>query len=105
MKLRLTLIAVVALVLSVAPAVSAAGSSGSEGAASQAGVVASPDVACVVAASTSAESGSRHEGGFLISDQRCTADDCRVCNENGLVCTPEGDECYCDPVIIILGAS
>ena len=25
----------------------------------------------------------------------CTADDCRVCNNNGLKCEPDGEECNC----------
>ena len=25
----------------------------------------------------------------------CTADDCRVCNDNGLRCEPDGEECNC----------
>jgi|GEM_PF-3947193 len=25
----------------------------------------------------------------------CTADDCRVCNDNGLKCKPEAGECQC----------
>ena len=27
----------------------------------------------------------------------CTADDCRVCNRNGLMCEPTGGSCNCVP--------